>query len=307
MAVLAILLLPCSGRAWVPVVEVSQGYTHYEAEDLNRIIFLLEETTRKMGGFNPYTVNGFYGHPAQGAFLGAEHRGWRLGLEAEFWVEDFRQDEVPFDGGELDRATRISCADLRAQPLKQDLYGCLTAREMFRFLPIMFHVGWDGQPKPWLRLGAGYGAGVLAGDAYIRIQSEYLGEGAAAPDDLKLIIHPGVNPVQKLYLRSEWSPWPFLGLGLKGGWRVSRLKEVGVKRREGSSRIFDTVFPDAVPGAKLYIRSYSDNPDDDEIYIGTEASARQAAADSRTSFKQVKGDFDGWFAALSLVFRWRGI
>ena len=70
-------------------LSLSQGYAHYDAADLNRILVLMEKTTQQ-SGFNNYGVSRFDGHPQNALALGVEaFGGWRFGLETEFWVENF--------------------------------------------------------------------------------------------------------------------------------------------------------------------------------------------------------------------------
>ena len=69
--------------AWDLFLSGSQGYTHYEAKDFNRILTLMEKTTKEKG-FNPYTVNQFDGHPQNALVLGIRRNSLSLGLEAEF-------------------------------------------------------------------------------------------------------------------------------------------------------------------------------------------------------------------------------
>jgi hypothetical protein len=306
---LALSLLLCTTPvlSWDLFVSISEGYTHYEAKDFNRVLTLMEKTTKEKG-FNPYKVNTFDGHPQNALVLGAKHGPWSLGVEAEFWVEEFEQSEVPFDLENAERDYRVTCADLRnpAYQSKQ-LFGCIEAKEQFTFIPITLQAGYSLEPWPWLRLGAGYGVGVLAGSAHIEMTAKYYGEGAIDDDHIRFQIWPGVNLVQKTFADVEYLPWKWMGIDLRGGWRISGVEGLTLRNQEGSSRIFSSVFPEAKEGARMYFQSFTSNPADDKIYVGTEAEAKAKAAREGSRFHLVNGDFTGWFAALKLNFYWRDI
>lgn len=304
---MAALLWASPAAAWDLFLSLSQGYTHYRAADLNQILVLMEKTTQEQG-FNPYEVNQFDGHPQQGLMVGWRRGPWRIGLETEFWVEQFHQDEVPFDLEEAGREYRITCATLRDPNYQSDrLYGCVDAKETFNFLPITAQVAYGRDLGRHFRVEGGYGLGIMAGSATIELTSEYFGEGAIPDDRTRFDVWPGINPVQKLFADVEYLPWRFLGLNARFGWRHSGLQGFELRNREGSSRIFQVVFPDAEDGARLYIQRYANRSLPDEIYVGTEAKARDRARADNSTFHLVEGDFTGWFASLKLNLYWRDL
>ena len=304
------LALVAPSRAWDLFLSGSEGYTHYDAKDFNRVLLLMEKTTKEKG-FNPYDVRQFNGHPQNALVLGARQGPWSLGLEAEFWVETFEQSEVPFDLEEAERNYRVTCADLRDPSYKpSSLYGCIEAQEVFDFLPITLQLEYSREPWRWLRVGAGYGAGVLAGSAHIEMTAKYYGAGAAPNDHIRFDIWPGVNLVQKAFLDLEYLPTfaTWMGLDWRTGWRISNVQGLTLRNQQGDSKIFKSVFPDANNGAHMYFESFSANPDDDKLYVGTEEQAKaKAQAAPNTRFHLVNGDFTGWFVALKLNFYWRDI
>lgn len=302
-----LLVLAAPARPWDLFLSVSQGYTHYEAEDLNQILVLMEKTTQEQG-FNPYRVNQFDGHPQKAMVLGWRRGPWRLGIETEFWVEQFHQAEVPFDLEEAGREYRITCDTLRNPAYVSDrLYGCVDAKETFNFLPIMAQVSYGREFGRFLRAEAGYGLGIMAGSATIQLSSDYFGAGAIPDDETRFDIWPGVNAVQKIFGDVEYTPWRFLGLAARGGWRFSRLRGFDLRNRKGESRIFQVVFPEAEDGARLYIQSHG-NPDlPSSIYVGTEAKAKAHAQADGSHFHLVQGDFTGWFLSLKLNLYWRDL
>ena len=305
---LALPLLLCTTPvlSWDLFASISEGYTHYEAEDFNRVLTLMEKTTKEKG-FNPYKVNTFDGHPQNALVLGVKQGRWSLGLEAEFWVEEFEQSEVPFDLENAERDYRVTCADLRAQTTSSTRYGCIEAKEQFAFLPITLQAAYSRDLGRWFRLGAGYGIGVLAGSAHIEMTAKYYGTGVIDDDHIRFQIWPGVNLVQKAFTEVEYLPWKWLGIGMRGGWRISGVEGLTLRNQEGSSRIFSAVFPQAKDGARMYFQSFTSDPDDDKIYVGTEAEAKAKAAREGSRFHLVNGDFTGWFVALKLNFYWRDI
>jgi hypothetical protein len=266
------------------------------------------EKTTKEKGFNPYEVSKFDGHPANALVLGVKHGPWSLGLEAEFWVEKFVQSEVPFDLEDASRDTTITCADLRDPDRKSSkLFGCIEAEEKFDFLPITLQAAYNRDLGRFFRLGAGYGIGVLAGSAHIDMTAKYYGDGAIPNDHIRFQIWPGVNLVQKAFIDAEYLPWKWAGIDLRGGWRVSGVEGLTLRDQEGSSRIFSSVFPEAKDGARMYFQSFTTNPADDKIYVGTEAEAKAKADLEGGRFHLVNGDFTGWFVALKLNLYWRDL
>lgn len=285
---------------------VSAGYTHYDAEDFNRVLTLMEKTTKEKG-FNPYKVNTFDGHPQNALVLGVKRGPWSLGLEAEFWVESFEQSEVPFDLENAERDYRVTCAQLAQAATTTQRFGCIEAKEQFAFLPITLQTAYSRDLGRWFRLGAGYGIGVLAGSAHIEMTAKYYGTGVIDNDHIRFQIWPGVNLVQKAFTEVEYLPWKWLGIGMRGGWRISGVEGLTLRNQVGSSTIFSAVFPQAKDGARMYFQSFTSDPEDDKIYVGTEAEAKAKAAREGGGFHLVNGDFTGWFAALKLNFYWRDI
>lgn len=267
----------------------------------------MEETTQEQG-FNPYDVNRFDGHPQSALVVGWRRGPWRLGVETEFWVEQFHQSEVPFDLEEAGREYRITCDTLRNPAYQtQTLYGCVDAKERFNFLPITAQVSYGRDLGRRFRAEAGYGLGVMAGSATIELSTEYFGEGAIADDRIRFDVWPGVNPVQKAWLDLEYLPWRWAGITTRFGYRISRLRGTELRNRVGDSRIFKTVFPEAKEGARLYIQSFPDPAIPEKIFLGTEADAQARASHDGSRFHLVQGDFTGWFASLKLNLYWRDL
>jgi hypothetical protein len=278
-------------------ISLAQGYTHYEAKDLNRVLMLMEKTTQQHG-FNNYAVSQFDGHPQNALLLGVTHKGWHFGIEAEFWVEDFQQNDVPFDLANAERLERITCDDLRNPdyPITK-LAGCVQAREKFNFIPITFQVSrdiWRGRKGGF---ALGYGLGVMAGSAHVEMSTDYFGEGAIADDKVRFEIWPGVNPLQKFFVDAEYKPWRHIGFTWRSGYRISKLEGFSLRSQKGTSRVFQTVFPGARPDANLYIVSYSEDPNQDQLFVGSEAEAKQQQVGR---FHLVNGDFTGWFVQAKL-------
>jgi hypothetical protein len=91
------------------------------------------------------------------------------------------------------------------------------------------------------------------------------------------------------------------------GWRISGVEGLTLRDQQDSSKVFSSVFPDAKNGAHMYFQSFTGNPADDKIYVGTEEEAKAKAAETNTHFHLVNGDFTGWFLALKLNFYWRDL
>ncbi len=296
-----------NAQAFDLFISGSEGYTHYDAPDFNRVLTMMEKTTQEKG-FNPYAVKTFSGHPQNALVIGAKQGQWQLGLEAEFWVETFKQSEVPFDLEEAERAVRITCADLRDPNRKSTkLFGCIEAREEFQFLPITLQLSYHRDLGKYFRVGLGYGAGVLAGSAYIKMTADYFGLDPVPNDTIQFQIWPGVNSVQKGFVDLEYLPVKWLGIDWRSGWRISNVESLTLRNQQGRSSIFKEVFPDAKNGAHMYFQSFTSNPADDKIYVGTEEQAMAKAARENTHFHLVNGDFTGWFLALKLNLYLRGL
>lgn len=284
---------------------MSGGYSHYRADDLNLTLQLLEKLTRESAGTNPYQVVGFDGHPAWQGRVGIRRAPWNLELELENWSESFEQTEVPFNLEDNERDNRITCDDLRAiEAGLADLAGCIQAREDFTFLPATLQLSWAPDWFSWLRAGFGYGLGVLGGSAEVSLRADYLGPDAAPPDEVTFSVEPDplINPVHKFFATVELHPFRHLGLEARGGYRLTRLRSVVLRDKQGGSQVFDAAFDFPEEGDHLWIRSSAEHPDTRILWIGSESEAR--AASSRYSYHPVEGDFDGWYAALALTVEW---
>lgn len=303
---MALLLVSAAG-AWDLFLSASQGYTHYRAEDLNKVLVLMEETTQEQG-FNPYHVRQFDGHLQKALVLGWRKGSWRLGVETEFWVERFHQAEVPFDLEEAGREYRITCDTLRNPAYQTSkMFGCVDARETFTFLPITLQASYGRNLGGHFRAEAGYGLGIMAGSATIELGTEYFGKDVIPDDHVRFDVWPGINPVHKVWTDLEWLPWRFLGLAARFGWRHSLLRGFELRNKQGQSRIFDVVFPEAGENARLYIQTFPDPGIPERIFVGTEAVARSKAAHDGTGFHLVQGDFTGWLVALKMNLYWRDL
>lgn len=289
---------------WSVSLGVSEGYTHYEATQLNEVLQLLENLTRETAGLNPYKVRGFSGHPSTQLTISVEKGPWRAGVETEFWTQNFAQRDVPFDLSDNQRADRITCQDLSTSG-QTSLAGCIQAREEFLFLPVTAQLTWMPQWKPWLRAGLGYAVGVLGGKASMELSTIYVGQGASAPDKIRFEIEPDplVNPVQKWFVTAEWTPLTWMGLETRAGWRRSRAGGFTLRNPSGSSKVFDAAFQDPKDGDQMWIRYATTNSDNRALWVGSRADAMGNS--SRYGHELVQGNFDGWFAALSLNLHWR--
>ncbi|MCB9497661.1 MAG: hypothetical protein H6686_12315 [Fibrobacteria bacterium] len=291
---------------WTLRAGVSAGYSHYDGVDLNRTLVLLENLTREAAGTNPYAVKGFDGHPAAQKRLGVRRGPWNLDLEMEQWIETFHQSEVPFNLEDNDRDNRITCDDLRVQADRlTSLAGCIQASERFLFVPLTAQVSWMPAWTSWMRAGFGYGLGVLAGDASVTLDAQYLGPDAAPDDQITFAITPDplVTPVHKWFASLEWVPTRFFGLELRGGWRLTHLPSFVLAEKQGSSQVFDAAFDYPETGDYLWIQAPGRNPEVQSIWIGSREEA--VGRSSRYSYHAVEGNFDGWFLAGSVVFEWR--
>jgi hypothetical protein len=287
---------------WEISASLSEGYSHYNAAELNEVLGLMEQLTRETAGLNPYSATGFDGHPATMARLSLRKGPWTASVETEFWTQSFAQSDVPFDLGDNQRTTSITCAEIVGQNL-QGLAGCIQAKEDFTFLPVTLQLSWMPQWTPWLRAGAGYGVGVLGGSASLELSTVYYGQGAAAPDKIRfdIVPEPQVNPVQKFFAAVEWTPLKWLGAETRGGWRISRVGGFTLRNPQGSSQVFNAAFQNPSAGDQLWIRWPTSAPDRRSLWIGSRDTA--LANSSRYGHQLVQGNFDGWFAALSLEFR----
>ena len=289
--------------AWEVSGSISEGYTNYQAAELNEVLVLMESLTREAAGLNPYTVTGFDGHPATQASLAFRKGPWRLGMEVEFWTQTFQQSDVPFDLSDNARESRITCADLAVKQV-ETLAGCIQAKEQFSFLPITLQLSWMPQWTSWMRGGVGYGIGVLGGSASMELSTQYFGSGATRPDHISfdIVPDPKINAVQKLFVAAEWTPWRHIGLEGRGGFRFSQAGGFTLSKPTGSSQVFDAAFQAPGEGDQLWIRWPESAPDRRAIWIGSREDAMVNS--SRYGHQLVHGDFSGWFVALALNFRW---
>lgn len=290
---------------WILRGQISAGWSHYEAHDLNQTLGLLENLTREAAGTNPYAVRGFDGHPAGQGRLGVRRAPWNFDLEVESWVETFAQSEVPFNLDDNDRDNRITCDDLRAAASSlTSLAGCIQASERFVFLPVTAQVAWMPDWTPWLRAGVGYGLGILGGSAEVTLESDYFGPDAAPDDRITFSVAPDplINPVHKVFAALEWTPFRHAGLELRGGYRLTRLSSFKLSEKTGSSQVFDAAFDFPEEGDHLWIQSPGGSPQTRSIWIGSRADAEVRS--SRYAYHAVDGDFDGWFLAAALSFEW---
>ncbi len=284
-------------------VSVAEGYSHYDATELNEVLQLLENLTRETAGLNPYAVNGFSGHPATQLTLSVRKGPWRIGVETEFWTQTFAQSDIPFDLSDNQRTDRITCQDLYANP-PASLAGCIQAREEFFFLPVTAQVSWMPEWRPGLRAGLGYALGILGGSASLELSTTYVGEGAAPADKIRFDIEPDplVNPVQKWFAALEWTPWTWLGLESRAGWRRSRAGGFTMRNPTGTSRVFEAAFNDPQAGDQMWVRWPATAPSNRALWIGPPQDAQSHASPS--GHQLVQGVFDGWFATLALNFHW---
>jgi len=276
----------------------TQGYTQYSATDLNRSFVLLEKMTQDLAGFNNYDVQQLDGHPINSFVIGYHRYPFTIGLEYEYWSENFAQKDVPFDGG--DRVGRITCADVRAPDFVHvGNSGCLDAEENFFFAPTLLFISYHYAPFKFLSFGLGYGAGVLAGSSEIKLAAEYLGEDARQADAVKVELYPGINLNQKFFADMEINPWKYIGLNIKGGYRLLEFDEIEIRNMQGQSDVFDFIFNSPQNGDKLYITSTAGGPNEDELIIGSTEEANLAPR-----AKKVAGQFSGWFINVTLILNW---
>lgn len=313
MQVFLLLTFPILAKSPQWFISYSGGYTHYAARDLNDVMVALAEQSAEQGGLNRYTVEKFDGHPRQALTFGALWRGWRIGMEAEFWVETFGQRNVPFYlNRDLDlefrNLERVHCDMFRRpgfQPVDGGVAGCINAQEIFTIVPLTLQLtrNWNFW-KNRLHLGAGYGLGILAGDARILVQTDFIGNESRPDDNLELTLWPGVNLVQKFLTDLEYRPLPALGLGLRGGLRISRMDFVELREKQGDSFLFGLILGEdsrLQKGDRAWLLR---SPDVNEslLVIRSEPTAQEKAQANLagSSYDLVEGDFSGWFIELKL-------
>lgn len=292
-------------------VSYSGGYTHYDGSGLNDVMVALADQSADQGGLNHYDVGRFDGHPRMAATLGGFWGNWNLGLEFEFWVEEFGQRDVPFYvNRELDpeyqNLAEVSCDFFRVPgfaPVDGGVAGCIDAREIFTIIPLTLQLtrSWYFRERS-LVLSAGYGAGILAGDARIIVETEFVGAGARPNDTLEITLWPGVNLVHKLLFDAEWRPVPAAGISLRSGWRWSQMQFVEIDKVEGESFLFGLILGDDSSmdkGDRAWLLR-SDASGEKILMLRSEPTdaEKKSAALSGYRYQQVAGDFSGWFLEL---------
>lgn len=297
----------------------SLGWTQYKAKDLNDVMLALEQQSSEAAGLNHYDVDQFNGHPRQAVLIGAFWRQWYLGVELEFWVENFSQDDVPFYMNrdmdprfppEIDmNCQQILVPDFA--PVAGGTAGCIDAQEIFTIVPLTFQLSrrfdfWNG--RLWAGLGAG--AGVLAGDARLIVKTNFVGQNARPDDRMEITLYPGINPVYKAFVESGWRPFTFVGFSLKGGYRWSGMEYVEISEKQGDSFLFGLVLGQEShleKGNRAYLIRTPNNQSNVLVLRDkpTAAEERQARlAGSR--YDLVSGDFSGWMLEAKIDF-WIGL
>jgi len=292
---------------WGVHVTWAGGYTHYDAKDLNDVMQALEHQSSTAAGLNQYEVGSFHGHPMLAATIGVYREAWELALELEFWVEDFHQSEIPFYmNRDLDPRfpahAHISCSDVLAPgftPVQGGTAGCIQAEEVFTIVPITLQLSrhfsfW--RDRVWL--GVGGGAGVLAGNAKLKVQTEFVGKDARPNDTMKLTLYPGVNPVFKVFSEAGVKPLRWLGFSLQGGYRWSGMKYVEISEKKGDSFLFGLALggdSKLSKGNRAYLIRTSNGQGDILVLRDAPTTAEVTQAKlAGNQYSLVKGDFSGW-------------
>ncbi|HSQ42257.1 MAG TPA: hypothetical protein VLM37_08270 [Fibrobacteraceae bacterium] len=300
-------------RDWGFFFSASFGYTHYQAKELNDVMYALEAQSADAAGLNHYSVGTFNGHPRQSAIFGMYWRHWQLGLEAEFWVERFSQDDVPFylnrdQDSRFTEGEDISCDELRAEgfaPVAGGTAGCIDAEEKFTLIPLTLQLErlfpfWNDH----LWLGVGGAAGVLLGDASITVMTDFIGDGSRPDDTLEITLYPGINSVFKAFGEISFRPWHWVGFSLKGGYRWSGMRYVEISKKKGDSFLFSLILSNdsLEQGDRAYLLS---NGDKNTLMLGepTDTQKSQAAL-SGNRYNLVQGDFSGWMLEAKVDVFW---
>ncbi len=274
----------------------SKGWTHYEAAELNRALEVFEKKSRELGGFNGFAVTGFHGHAFSSINAGVEFSDFKLGLEFEYWWENFSQPRVGFDG-DTARDYRISCEILESPGfVYTPPSGCLDASEDFFFAPVSIFGIYQKELAKNFRGGLGYSLGIMAGSTTLDIATKYYGEGSLPADRLTFGFYPGINTTHKFFIHLQYQFWRYFGLQFSGGWRLLNLPKLEVNNLEGSSRIFEVLFETPENGDALYLKSNVGGPSQDDLIIGHIPEGANPA-----QYNQVEGDFSGWYLNLNLI------
>lgn len=301
---------------WNLFASWSFGWTHYDAKDLNQVMELLASQSGERG-LRKYEVDGFDGHPRNAAVMGMQWKNWQLGLEAEFWVENFTQKEVPFYSDRDDDPRYgpdfvINCAMFRDPnwvPFDAGVSkaACLEGRETFTLIPLTLQLSYLWKMASWFHLSPGYGVGIMAGKTELEVKTDFLGLGARPDEHLIFSLYPGINLLQKIWVDWELKPASWVGIDLRTGWRFSKLDHLEVKDAKGESTLFELVLGEKVEdGKQIYIRQYCNGSQEliltsPENAVGT---CRDSEGQKKDSYHLVQGDFSGWYAAMKLNLYW---
>ena len=302
---------------WSLFASGSLGYTNYVANDLNDVMTALERQSSEAAGLNHYDVDRFNGHPRRAAMIGVIWRRWQIGLEGEFWVENFGQKDIPFymnrnQDPRFPSTRTIVCADLMSPgfvPVSGGTAGCIDAQEIFTIIPLTVQVSrrfefW--RDHLWLGLGAG--SGILAGNAEVRVQTRFVGENARQNDSLTLKLYPGINTVHKVFAEAGMQPWKWLGFSLKGGYRWSGMKYVEIQEKNGDSFLFGLVLGNDTKldkGNRAYLIRAVNNANNILVFRNSPSQQEQFEAElAGNHYDSVRGDFSGWMLEAKIDLYW---
>lgn len=293
----------------------SFGWTQYKAKDLNDVMLALEQQSAEAAGLNHYDVDQFNGHPRQAVVLGAFRNQWYLGLELEFWVEDFEQHNVPFYmNREMDPRfppdIDMECHQLLDPaffPVQGGTAGCIDAKEIFTIVPLTLQLSrrfafW----KERLWAGVGAGAGILAGDARLIVETNFVGQNSRPDDRMEITLYPGINPVYKAFAEVGWRPFRFFGLSMKGGYRWSGMEYVEITEKSGDSFLFGLVLGQEShleKGNRAYLIRTPGNASNVLVLRDTPTAMEKRQAELAGSrYDLVSGDFSGWMLEAKVDF-----
>lgn len=293
--------LPQRAQAWDLYGEIAQGWTHYQAEDLNAFMRLLQAKIDR-GESGGRIAGRFDGQFQNSGAIGLRTGRWRLGLESAFWRERFRQKDVPVVLGSTNQIPS-SCAALKRQSAAGDSLpsGCVSAEESFLFLPVYLHAAWRALEWERLEIWAGYAVGVMAGKSRVAIETDFYREDLR-DDAVTFSLDPGLQPIQKVFAEITWFPCMWMSVSGRGGVRLARLGELRVADFRGQSLVYDAVFNQPEQGDGLYFQSYPGLDGTEELVI---ASPRDGGGGG--NLRPVVSDFTGWFSALSISLYWKDL